>query len=160
MLGLSLNKNQPIDKMSTVANNLSDKDYGHNKFLEHIYVWLLIDAPRYFWVDADTYRLSSKQSESSTTVLSKELTVNNFEDKYVLPETLKIINFCINSKNYLEVKKIIPEGWMQKREWCLNYKTLSNIIIQRKHHKLPHWPEFIKQTVSQLDHPELLEKRL
>jgi hypothetical protein len=33
---------------------------------------------------------------------------------------------------------------------------LRNIILQRRTHRLPHWKEFIRQTLEQLDHPELL----
>ena len=34
MLGLSLNKKQPVDKMPNVAERLSGMDYGHNKFVD------------------------------------------------------------------------------------------------------------------------------
>lgn len=40
LLGLSHNKKRNPDKMSQVAQRLADKDGGHNKFLESIFVWL------------------------------------------------------------------------------------------------------------------------
>lgn len=161
LIGLALNKNQPLDKMVNVSQILCNKDYGHNKFLEHMYVWLLVKAPRYWWQDADTYRMSSKQSQSTThTLLKRPLTIDDFEDKCVIPETLTVLNMCINSKDFLGAKKVLPEGFLQTREWCLSYKTLANIFVQRKNHKLPHWHEFIKQVLQQVEYPELLSKRL
>jgi hypothetical protein len=147
--------------MTTVAEVLCNKDSGHNKFMEHIYVWLLVKAPRYWWQDADTYRISSKQSQSTThTLLKRPLTIDDFEDKCVIPETLTVLNMCINGKDFLGAKKILPEGFVQTSEWCLNYKTLANIFIQRKNHKLPHWYEFIRLVLQQVEYPELLSIRL
>jgi len=66
LLGLSLNKNQPLDNMLTLSDKLASKDGGHNKFLESIAVWLDITAPRYWWSQLDTYRAGvTKQSEST-----------------------------------------------------------------------------------------------
>ena len=126
-----------------------------------MYVWLVVKAPRYWWQDADTYRLSSKQSQSTThTLLKRPLVLEDFEDKCVIPETLTVLNMCINGKDFLGAKKVLPEGFLQTREWCLSYKTLSNIFVQRKNHPLPHWPEFIKLVLQQVDYPELLSIRL
>ena len=55
-----------VDRLSSVALSLSCLDGGHNKFLESIVLWVNIDAPRYFWVEFDTYRVGvTKQSEST-----------------------------------------------------------------------------------------------
>ena len=45
---------------------------------------------------------------------------------------------------------------MQKRVWCLSYKTLQNIIYQRRSHRLPEWQDFIFQVLEQVEHPDLL----
>ena len=72
--GLGHNKKQPQDRgMHAVAVRLAPMDGGHNKFLESIYVWLNVKAPRYWWQEADTFRLSTKQSESTMHTLNKEL---------------------------------------------------------------------------------------
>ena len=161
MFGLSLNKNQDRTKMHDVAAVLSDKDMGHNKFLESMYVWLDVRAPRYWWQDADTYRLSSKQSQSTNhTILRRPLGKEDFEDRTILDDTLWYLNTLINEKNFLELKKHLPEGFMQRRCWCLSYKTLSNVIHQRQYHKLPHWQSFNSQIMAQVTYPEFLIKRL
>ena len=161
MIGLSLNKNQPIDKMYDVAKKLCNKDGGHNKFLEHIIIWLEVKAPRYWWQDADTYRISSKQSESTNhTILKKPLIASNFEDSDISENYLKELNDYIVNKEFKLLKKKLPEGFLQTREWCMSYKTLANIIMQRKTHILPNWQKFIKDVMYQISYPELLQDRL
>lgn len=161
MYGLSLNKNQDPAKMHKVAETLSDKDMGHNKFLESMYVWLDVRAPRYWWQDADTYRLSTKQSQSTNhTILRRPLTVEDFEDDDIDLHYLSFLNQFIDKDDFLGLKKALPEGFMQRRCWCLSYKTLANIIEQRQYHKLPHWQSFNSQVMAQVAYPEFLNKRL
>lgn len=67
------NNKELVEKLNGVAVKLSTKDGGHNKFLESIRIWLDVNAPIYWWVEADTYRLTSKQSESTMHTLVKEI---------------------------------------------------------------------------------------
>jgi hypothetical protein len=170
LMGLAHNKKQSAEKMSVVAAKLADKDGGHNKFLESIIIWVDVRGPRYFWQEADTFRLSTKQSESTMHTLTGELLgidINdakaaqrfldeNFEPSSCTPETLKWIYDAAKAGDLVAVKKRLPEGFLQTRMWCMNYKTLRNIILQRRSHRLPHWKEFIRQTLEQIEHPELL----
>lgn len=170
LAGLAHNKKQSPDKMSVVAAKLADKDGGHNKFLESIILWLDVRGPRYFWQEADTFRLSTKQSESTMHTLTGELLqvdmentkavgrflMENFEPDSCSTETLRWIYQAAKSNDLIAVKKRLPEGFLQTRMWCMSYKTLRNVILQRRTHRLPHWKEFIGQTLEQADHPELL----
>ena len=168
--GLAHNKKQEAEKMSVVAEKLATHDGGHNKFLESMVIWLDVRAPRYWWQEADTFRLSTKQSESTMHTLTQELLaidindaasveafiVDNFEPRSCSAQTLKWIYEAAQEKDIVEIKKKLPEGFLQTRMWCMNYKTLRNIILQRRSHRLPHWKEFIRQTLAVLEHPELL----
>lgn len=168
--GLAHNKKKEAEQMTVVAEKLATHDGGHNKFLESMIVWLDVKAPRYWWQEADTFRLSTKQSESTMHTLTEELLAidindpdsvqkflaDNFEPNACSPETLKWIYEAAEKKDIIEIKKKLPEGFLQKRMWCMSYKTLRNMILQRRTHRLPHWQEFIRQTLAQLDHPELL----
>jgi len=163
LFGLSLNKNVYKEKLwkdriEQVAKKLAFHDGGHNKFLEHIYVWLDVVAPRYWWQEADTYRLSSKQSQSTMhTILKGFLTNDDFEEP-ISEEYLKFLNNLISDKNLIKIKAYLPEGFIQKREWVMSYKTLKGIISQRKNHLLPHWKFFVDEILKNIEHPELLEK--
>jgi hypothetical protein len=157
LLGLSFNKKQPLDRMPKVAEKLAPMNGGHSKFLESIYLWIDIKAPRDFWQEADTYRVgSSKQSESTMYNLMKaDLTQADFSID--IPEFyLEMLNMERKHGSLFRLKKLLPEGYLQRRLWCINYKTLSNIISQRSSHRLPEWKIFITNVISQVKYPELL----
>ena len=157
MVGLALNKNQPVEAMDKVAGKLKGQDGGHNKFLEHMVIWVLVTAPRYWWQDADTYRLTTKQSQSTNhTILKRPLVATDFEDGDISDGKLDELNDLIMQKNFLRLKKKLPEGFLQTREWRLDYKTIRNMILQRRNHKLPHWASFLCQLKQLCDCSELL----
>jgi len=152
LLGLSLSYNSHPSKR--VADNLAWKQGGHNKFLESTYAWLDINAPRYWWSQADTYRLSTKQSESTMhTVLRRYLNQEDFEGG--IDETfLYLLNNKIQEKDFRWVKKHLPEGFLQRRVWVMNYKCLQNLVAQRLTHDLVEWQVFCEALRVQLEHPE------
>jgi len=154
-------------QLKEVAEKLASKDGGHNKFLEHIMLWIVVRAPRYVWQEMDTFRLSSKNSESTMHTLIKSLKNKNldevkemFEPNSITDE--KIMQFMIITSEYNEndalllIKKQLPEGFLQKRLWVMSYKTLRNIAMQRMTHRLPHWKKFLRDVYAQAEHPELL----
>jgi len=164
------NSTETIDKAYKRLETNAPMDGGHNKGLEHIYVWLDIEAPRYIWQELDTYRVGvSKQSESTMHTMShRPIEVTDFEDENIDWAYLYDINEVLNEykeqdypekrDTFVRLKGMIPEGYLQRREMCVNYKTLRNIILQRRNHRLPHWQEFIKCVLEQVKHPELLPK--
>lgn len=144
MRGLARSFNQDVSKMPTVALNLSPKDMGHNKFLESMVVWVDIEAPRFWWSEFDTYRVGvTKQSDSTMHTLKRQrLTQSNFE--YDLDvDYLDYLNRLIDLDfDIHEIKNALPDGFIQGRTICINYKALRNIILQRRNHKLPQWHVF------------------
>jgi hypothetical protein len=155
--GLSLSYNSTIERAKEIMPKLALQDGGHNKFTESIIVWIVVDAPRYFWSQGDTYRISSKQSESTMhTILKRPLTQEDFEEP-IYETTLEGLNADIENKDFDSVKNNLPEGFLQRRVWCLSYKTLRNICHQRQTHKLKQWQYFIKEVKSQVQYPEFLE---
>jgi hypothetical protein len=170
LIGLAHNKKQEPQRMEVVARKLAALDGGHNKFLESMILWLDVRAPRYWWQEADTFRLSTKQSESTMHTLTQELLsidihnagsvgafiAANFEPGSCSPQTLGWIYEAAQAKDILNIKRRLPEGFLQQRMWCMSYKTLRNLILQQRTHRLPHWQEFIRQTLAQADHPDLL----
>ena len=151
-------------RLEDLAIKLANKGDGHNKFLESIVVWMKIQAPRYLWQEADTYRVGmTKQSESTIhTITKRNLTQDDFS--YPIPkEVLENLNGLIDlyrTSKSLEVfhliKNNLPEGFLQRRIVCTNYKTLRNMAQQRKGHKLVEWKEFIYQLQKQLKRVELI----
>ena len=158
--GLSLSYNvDEFKKIEKVAVKLSQKDGGHNKFLESIVLWISIDAPRYWWSQFDTYRVGvTKQSESTMhTILKRELTDVDFEVP-INSGVMNVLNTNIRTKDFDEVKNHLPESFLQERIVCTNYKVLRNIIFQRKYHKLKQWVHFINCIYEQVNYTKLLPK--
>lgn len=153
-----------INEMDERAKKLAHKQGGHNKFLESMMVWIDVKAPLYWWKQADTYRMSTKQSESTMhTLMKRELTLDDFEIPEDLAETvdslsisIKRINEYLKCKNFNAVNALLPQSFLQRRIWCMSYKTLQNIIIQRKTHKLSEWKLFCAEVLKQAEHPEFL----
>lgn len=156
LLGLSLSYNQDYSKMPKVAQKLASKDGGHNKFLETIVVWLDIRAPRFWWQQFDTFRIGvTKQSESTMhTMMQRKLEPDDFED--ITLTSLEAINNYIRAGDFDLVKSLLPEGFLQRRIVCTNYKALRHIVGQRKNHRLKQWHVFCRELMMQLEHPEYL----
>lgn len=143
--GLARSYNQSdLERMKIVAKSLGPRDKGHNKFLESIVVWMEVEAPRFWWSEADTYRIGiTKQSDSTMHTLKKsELTQDNFE--YPIPvEYLNLLNHEISIDSSIDrLKNLLPDGFIQGRSICTNYKTIRHILLQRANHRLPQWKLF------------------
>ena len=139
-------------KLCKIAETLAFKQGGHNKFLESIQTWLLIRGSLSFWKQFDTYRCGiSKQSESTMHTLRKRvLTENDFtKETFCIPTITQ--NFSID-----EMRDSLPSGFLECRVVNTNYKTLQNIIHQRKNHKSKKWNTFIEMLLKQVQHPEFL----
>lgn len=180
MRGLALSKKQPIENMPTLAIKLATRDGGHNKFLESIMIWCEVRAPRYWWQEGDTFRLSSKQSESTMHTLIREIKdfnyrcdqygsisffadiddfiTENFEPDSCTPAQMALLIQAAKDNDITAVKRKLPEGFLQRRVWRFDYKCFRNMILQRRDHRLPLWPQFINSLLEQVDHPELLPK--
>lgn len=164
LVGMALSYNMKSDdeahrvdgKKLSRAQKLAPKDGGHNKFLESMMIWVSVNAPRYWWQQADTYRISSKQSESTMhTILHRHLEQGDFI-KPIPDFMLGYLNDLIDAKELDQVKQLLPEGFFQRRVWCMSYKTFRNIFMQRKAHKIKEWQVFIGQVLQQISHPEYI----
>lgn len=162
--GVSYNKNAPLERMPAVVEKLAHAGPGHEKCLRFMMVWFTVDAPRYWWSEADTYGVGMVKSSESTmfTISSRLLNQDDFVEP-IPDELLTLVNeHIVKLQNkqitIAEMKRIIPEGFLQKRMCCCSYLTLKNIYEQRKTHRLPEWIVFCDELLKQLEHPEFIEK--
>ncbi len=148
------------------ANSLAHKDGGHNKFSESIVVWIYIKATRGFWQEFDTYRAGvTKQSASTMHTLSKRpVTIDDFEVG-TSPLVINAFNYCLEEfknpeseyyKDITRLKENLPEGWLQERVVCTNYKVLRHIYNQRYNHRYKHWRTFCQYLLDNLQFPEFI----
>ena len=134
-------------------------DPSHYKFIRMIQVWADIQAPRFWWSEADTYGVGVvKNSQSTMHRLMKDgVSKNDLDyiwgfDNYLDDEmnaTLETLDYIIEMYNKTEgiekenyfrmAKSFLPECFMQTRMVNLNYQVLRNMYNQRKNHRLKDW---------------------
>ena len=151
-----------LSRVWDVSDRLCDKEDGHNKFLESMQLWISINAPRFLYSEIDTYRISTKQSESTMHTLTKrDLTQNDFEyniPSFYLDHLNKRVKKVRENKIEIDIlKNDLPEGFLQTRIWNMSYKTLRNIIKQRRKHKLLQWRMFCDYMLRNIKHKEYFE---
>jgi hypothetical protein len=146
-----------VQRLEGIARKLVKRGGAHAKFLESIAVWLDITAPRFWWCQVDTYRVGiTKQSESTMhTAMKERLRQKDFE-RPIYWGTLDQLNTLIKVKDFDSLKNELPEGFLQRRIVCTNYKVLSHIVEQRHDHKLEQWQYFCHVLFENLGYPHLI----
>ena len=146
-------------RLEEIASRLCQKGAGEDKFLRQVQYWFDVRAPRYWWCEADTFKVGTvAQSESTMHRLTgRPLVQEDFEgpvDFRVLMNLNGLIEKFNESKGdrkiFLKLKNALPEGYLQRRIWSLNLANMKNIHAQRKNHRLPQWRQvcdaFVKAT--------------
>lgn len=131
----------------------------HAKCIRGIKVTLDVSAPRYFWSEHDTYRIGvdSLSSESTMHTILKDDINNELFEEGTSKGAIASFNMEIlankdalnsgsisKSEAILNIKRCIPESFIQTRTIQYSYQALRRIYFQRKNHRLPHWKEFCK----------------
>lgn len=147
------------EKDLKLAQTLISAGTEHMKFMRQIQVWADITMPRYWWSEFDTYKVGTSANSTSTMhkLFDKNsvITLDLFEyDPYIKNVILKTIqDLNVLRDKYFEsttqsekdrilrmAKQILPESYLNTRTVNLNYATLRNIMLQRRHHRLkPEW---------------------
>lgn len=151
----------------------------HAKFMRMIHVGVDVTLPRYIHQELDTYHFGSKNSCSTMHKLlnnNDPITLDDFcfckEDEdlwYViltrleqLRQEYKEIQATTKDRDQMErlllrAKRLLPEGFLQKRTWDTNYAELRNIYFQRKNHRLKEeWGEGICKWIESLPYAKEL----
>ena len=155
---------EKFEKAEKRAKILAHKGGGHNKFLESIQVWIDVEAPRSFWQEFDTYRIGiTKQSESTMHTLKKRAPVqSDFEKDMPIQMLIAFRSVYDQFKEghftLEQLKESLPEGFLQRRITCLNYRNIQHIYMQRHDHRYLRWREFNHLMLDQLEHPEFIKE--
>lgn len=147
------------DADMTLCKKLIKGGSEHRKFLRMIHVQAEVKAPRYWILELATYKIGTTMNSSSTMHLltKRHLTADDFSnclDRVVMQDLIAEINELIDIYNdktlceydrdeyFMEIKRLLPESFMQKFIWDADYETLMNIYRQRKNHRLQEWRDF------------------
>lgn len=130
-----------------LATRLIKAGTEHRKFLRQIVIWVDVTLPRYIWQELDTYKVSTVRNSCSTMhkLTSRLLEQSDFEDPIPV-EWINQINDAIlltrtKEKTLDELKGLLPEGFLQKATYTMNYETAMTMFKQRRNHRLPQWKE-------------------
>lgn len=106
----------------TLMSTLIKRGDEHAKVLRGIIAYAEINAPRFWWVEMDTYRIGSERLSSES--------------------TMHIQGRGMSTEELVKMKSELTEGTMQKRVQYFSYQALRRIYHQRRNHRLPHWHIF------------------
>jgi len=111
--GVAIGDND-LDLMKKLVKAGSD----HSKFMRYIVVTCDIKAPRYFWAEADTYKVGTVANSESTmhTIHKKEFTINDFSCEHLID--LDVFETSdISVPDYEEFKKYSPKNILS--DWII-----------------------------------------
>lgn len=136
-----------------LAQNLILRGGDHRKFLRFITVTCDITLPRYVWQEVDTYKVGTVRNSCSTmnTLGKRDLVQDDFENS--IPELfLQELNKAVadfrerdgskaKRSARVSMKDLLPEGFLQKATYLLNYEVGFRMYWSRRFHRLPMWRE-------------------
>lgn len=144
-------------RLEKIAMKLALKGNAENKFLRQITVILDIEAPLFWWKEADTYKVgTTAQSESTMHTLMKNPISQGCFEKPIYEPTLKHLEELRQTGDFEQLVNELPSGWLQRRILSCNYAVLQNIYSQRCNHKLKEWHIFCDELISGLEHPDFI----
>ena len=78
-----------VERLKKTASVLCRKGGGEDKFLRQIMFWWDVTAPRYWWAEADTYKVATTAQSESTmhTIMKRPLEERDFE--YSVPGSVR-----------------------------------------------------------------------
>lgn len=167
------------EKDLNLALKLIKAGTDHSKFMRQIFVSMDITAPMTWWVDFDTYKVSTVRNSTSRMhkLGTRLLTVDDFswdnEDGEVI--VTKLRQYILDDLNeriikYQELKKTdiklamklwrdivldLPDSYNFLSTWTGNYQNLRNVYPARKNHKQREFRDFCK-AIERLPYSELI----
>ena len=144
---------------------------SHGKFLRQIMLSVDISAGNEWWRHFDTYKVGTVANSTSMmhTLGKRLLTEDDFSfDKplsFIAHKQIEAANEAIQTwwdsgkkqgtKEWRDMQKAIPMGFIYKRGVTMNYQVLRNMYFDRKNHRLSEWHKFCKW-VESLPYSELI----
>lgn len=134
--------------MQTLIRNGDD----HAKIMRMIGIGITVRAPRYWWMEMDTFRLGRFDIDCegiSESTMHRRKDQPFTEDDFEFDGSFHALYMNNMQKQMLEghisfdqYKANMPEAFMQTREMILNYQALRHIYRSRRKHRLQNWQIF------------------
>lgn len=128
----------------------------HGKFARMLPVWVDITAPIYWFAELDTYKVGATRNSCSFMHkgTSKPFELSDFGDEpdgnsgwwnFTIAHLNQLRESFLEAKDetiFQELRRCVPQGYLQRATFQFNYQTLRNIYFQRRNHRLPEWHTF------------------
>jgi hypothetical protein len=127
-----------------LSKKLIRRGADHRKFLRFITITCDITAPRYFWTELDTYKVGTVRNSCSTMhglLKGRYLTKDDFAHG-VDEHAIYAVNKWLKNGDLTMAKVNLPEGYLMKSTYLLNYEVALNIYMARRKHRLFEWKQF------------------
>ena len=154
-----------------LMKTLADAGQVHGKYLRMINVTVDITAPRYWWIEFDTYKVGVVKNSCSTMhkIAAKPFELDDFSYEHLGAYNLEYLKMAIQRLNdcrtaFLETQvkgdwwpmiQLLPQSYNQRATVQMNYAVLKNIFEYRKNHLLDEWITFCAWIVR-LPYSELI----
>lgn len=154
-----------------LLRNLANAGPDHGKYLRMITVTADVEAPLYWWKEADQYRISTVTNSCSTMhkIHAKPFTLEDFSHEQMTCDAVCILNLIIEHLNqrrsdflesgrkiyWWDLIQLLPSSYNQRRTYFLNYAVLKAMYHARKNHKLDEWHVFC-DWIKTLPYSELI----
>ena len=132
----------------------------HAKHLRMMMVWLEVTAPRYWYIEMDTYRIGVEKISTSTMhkLMSRPIELDDFEndeEDIALEYAVRVLNARMaewhnetdkekSKEIWRSIIQLLPQSYLQTRTMMMSYAAIRNIVKQRRGHKLKEWHQFIE----------------
>ena len=147
------------EKDLALMSKLAKAGGDHGKFMRMIHVSCDVNAPLYWWKEADQYKIGTTTNSTSTMhkIHAKEFTLDDFSTDHMsghaftamrcvivpqLNEEREKFNETKDKSYWWNMIQLLPSSYNQKRTLDLNYAVLRNMYHARKSHKLDEWRTF------------------
>ncbi|MDO5329946.1 MAG: hypothetical protein Q4F15_00755 [Bacillota bacterium] len=162
---IKIDPSEPNEKDFLRANKLGSakSGEGHDNFLHGILVHLDVNAPLYWWKEAQRYHWFDFVSSQSTMHCLLKFDVGEQcveeTDPIILDRMRELIreyNLIPDDPEHFDEKKAkwrvlvasLPEGFCLAATMVTNYQQLKTMFNQRKAHKLKEWHVFCDWCLS------------
>lgn len=111
---------------------------------------------------AEKWDITPKQANQLRYELNKSEHEDLFQECYVWDKLIEQMNYMrslyLETKDeqvFQAIRALVPQGYMQKSTFMMNYEVLTNIYHSRKNHRLDEWREFCSW-IETLPYSELI----
>ena len=153
----------PPNATALLVSKLNHGEFSEAMLQEYMEKYLVISDPTIEKIDARLIMLETMSTLKKAFKIDYARYCAMFEPGSILKETIDVmvdLALSLDEDRYSKLhrlKRMLPEGFLQRRIMCCNYKVLRNMIQQRFMDPFMHWRKFIQQIISHVEHPEYFE---